>query len=895
MELLLVLLSLSLLAGSVFGWVAFIQLQTVRRQLRQLTQQLKNQPASGQTPSTFPTTAQSSQPEPRAYNTSIQQNSPAATIPTQLAAEASIAKTTVSTTVSPTTEKAATATAASDNTSWLATSLNWLEQQLIQRGMVWLGGIAMALGGIFLVRHSLDAGWFTAELRLIAAALLGFALIALSEWLHQQDRKRSSLQHYAPAALAGAGFITLYASILTAAQFYQLLPLWLAFVLLAAVALAASWFALRQGPVLAVLGIVGAYAVPALVSQDSGNTIALLLYTALVTTSSVLVEQRVRRPWLWYLPIAGHGFWLAVSFAAATSSALWFSWLVLGLSFALLVWWPQLGYRARKLQLAHRPLAEWLPLRREDVLGGLLLLLALLVLLFTTAAVNFSAMLLLMLLLSAAAFSHSRTDFWLWSTLLLAAGYLLRHPVSELADNTLPLWLSPELLPTQLLVLWFSIIPLLGGSLRPDRLHWHSVLAVAPVLMLGIGYAVAAPEVQAQLQPLWLGYTAVLSIVQALLSRRSSLPLRGFIHSAGANFALTFCLVLLLSTAALTIAIAVQLVLITLLSRKQQLPLPLWLIKLLVGLLLLRLTGAAVLDSYQQLTLLGLHWSFVLYPVVLLCLVVARALWQNTELSPWLEGACLHVLALFVTVQTQYWLATGSPLYVLLEPAKLSPLVLAVHACNWLLLANLYLWRSALAGSLKQLYQIAAIVLLAAAGLLHGYLNFDANPFASNAALGDMLLWNQLLPLWGIPALLCFLCARLAPAELRSLMLVVATAFALLFISASIRHFWQDGSIGIELTTSMAEHFSYSLVYLLLAIGMVLSAQRQRWHQIRKAGFVLLSLVTLKVFLFDLAGLSGVLRALSFIGLGLSLVLLSWWFQRSSAALSEPEANSMQS
>ncbi|MEN3157442.1 DUF2339 domain-containing protein [Alkalimonas sp. NCh-2] len=886
MELLLVLLSLGLLAGSVFGWVAFIQLQTVRRQLQQLIQQLKNQPASGQALSATPTAAPSSQPQPTVHNTAIQPASPAAAITGKPATEASVTKAAVS----PTITKAASATPASGNNQWLATSLNWLEQQLIQRGMVWLGGIAMALGGVFLVRHSLDAGWFTAELRLIAAALLGFALIALSEWLHQQDQRRSSLQHYAPAALAGAGFITLYASILTAAQYYQLLPLWLAFVLLAGVALAASWFALRQGPVLAVLGIVGAYAVPALVAQDTGNTIALLLYIALVTVSSVLVEQRVKRPWLWYLPMAGHGFWLAVSFVAATSSTLWFSWLVLGLSFALLVWWPQLGYRARSLQLAHLPLAEWLPLRREDVLGGLLLLLALLVLLLTSAAVNFSALLLLMLLLSAAAFSHSRTDFWLWSTLLLASGYLLRQPVHALVDTTLPLLLSPELLPAQILVLWFSILPLLGGSLRADRLHWHSVLAVAPVLMLGISYAIAAPEVQAQLQPLWLGYAAVLSIVQALLGRRSRLPLRAFIHSAGANFALTFCLVLLLSTAALTIAIAVQLVLITLLSRKQQLPVPLWLIKLLVGLLLLRLTGAAVLDSYQQLTLLGQHWSFVLYPVVLMCFVVARILWLNNELAPWLEGACLHVLVLFVTVQTQYWLAAGSPLSVLFEPASLSPLTLAVHACNWLLLANLYLWRSSVAGSLQQLYQIAAMVLLGFAALTHGYLSLDANPLITNAALGDWPLWNQLLPLWGIPALLCFQAAHLVPAELRKLMLVVATGCALLFISASIRHFWQDGSIGIELSTSMAEHFSYSLVYLLLAIATVLSAQRMRWHQIRKAGFVLLSLVTLKVFLFDLAGLSGVLRALSFIGLGFSLVLLSWWFQRSSAALSESEA-----
>lgn len=559
-------------------------------------------------------------------------------------------------------------------------------------------------------------------------------------------------------AIVGAGFITLYASIVTAWQFYQLLPLWLAFILLAGVALCASWFALRQGPVLAVIGIIGAYAVPALVSTGSNNTIALLCYLGLITASSVLVEQRVKRPWLWYLPMAGHLFWLTISFIVAPTNALWFSWLALGLSFALLVWWPQLGYRNSSVQLAHTALAQWLPLRKEHALGALLLLLALLVLVLTEAQVHFIGLTVLLILLAAAAYSDSRTDF---------------------------------------------------------------------------------------------------------------------------------CLVLLLSNAALTMAIAVQLVLITLLSRKQQLPLPGWLVKLLVSLLLSRLTAAAVLDSYQDITILGLHWSFVLYPVVLLCLVVARKLWQNTALTPWLEGSCLHLLVLFVTVQTQYWLATGSALYLLLEPEQLSLLATAVHACNWLLLATIYLWRSALAGSLQQLYRIAAMLLLAATALLHGYLSLQANPFVTNANLGSGLIWNQLLPLWAVPALLCFLCARVIQPELRKLMLALATGFTVLFITASIRHFWQEGSIGIGLTTSMSEHFSYSLVYLLLAIALVLSAQRLHWHNMRKAGFVLLSLVILKVFLFDLAGLAGILRALSFIGLGFSLVLLSWWFQRSSPALAQ--------
>ena len=47
-----------------------------------------------------------------------------------------------------------------------------------------------------------------------------------------------------------------------------------------------------------------------------------------------------------------------------------------------------------------------------------------------------------------------------------------------------------------------------------------------------------------------------------------------------------------------------------------------------------------------------------------------------------------------------------------------------------------------------------------------------------------------------------------------------------------------------------------------------------------KLGFGLLTVVLLKAFIIDMSSLEGLYRALSFIGLGLSLVGIGWLFQK---------------
>jgi uncharacterized membrane protein len=80
--------------------------------------------------------------------------------------------------------------------------------------------------------------------------------------------------------------------------------------------------------------------------------------------------------------------------------------------------------------------------------------------------------------------------------------------------------------------------------------------------------------------------------------------------------------------------------------------------------------------------------------------------------------------------------------------------------------------------------------------------------------------------------------------------------------------------------TTGAEQYSYSIAWLvfgvvLLAIGVLFNSQRARL-----ASAAVIALTILKAFLIDMSALTGVYRALSFMGLGLVLVAIGWLYQR---------------
>lgn len=52
------------------------------------------------------------------------------------------------------------------------------------------------------------------------------------------------------------------------------------------------------------------------------------------------------------------------------------------------------------------------------------------------------------------------------------------------------------------------------------------------------------------------------------------------------------------------------------------------------------------------------------------------------------------------------------------------------------------------------------------------------------------------------------------------------------------------------------------------------------WQNLYRAGMALLGVVIAKLFLVDMSGLEGLLRAASFMGLGLCLLALAWLHRR---------------
>ena len=141
-------------------------------------------------------------------------------------------------------------------------------------------GVVLSLFGVgFLVKEGIDRQWLVLplELRLMFVALFGIGLLVLGWRLAHAATRRTR------CSVQGGGIGVLYLTIYASFALYHLLPAALAFALLVAVTAAAGVLAvLQDARALAVLGILGGFLAPVLVSTGSGNHVALFSYYALL-------------------------------------------------------------------------------------------------------------------------------------------------------------------------------------------------------------------------------------------------------------------------------------------------------------------------------------------------------------------------------------------------------------------------------------------------------------------------------------------------------------------------------------------------------------------------------------------------------------------------------------
>jgi len=83
-----------------------------------------------------------------------------------------------------------------------------IEEILGTRWTVWVGGIAPALGALFLVRYSIESGFFGSGIRTIRSLVLALCLIGAGEFLRRKENghKTATSLGWSRRALISLGF-----------------------------------------------------------------------------------------------------------------------------------------------------------------------------------------------------------------------------------------------------------------------------------------------------------------------------------------------------------------------------------------------------------------------------------------------------------------------------------------------------------------------------------------------------------------------------------------------------------------------------------------------------------------------------------------------------------------
>ncbi len=164
----------------------------------------------------------------------------------------------------------------------------------------WLGGVALFIAAGFFVKFSIDRNLIPPALRLAIGALFGIGLIIAS------GRFRAARYKVTRHTLAAGGIGVLYSVVFAATLYYGYLSKPAGFGLLSLVSAAAFVLAVHyRGVSISVLGALGAFATPLLVSMGQDSLPLLLAYLVVVNLGLFQVVKRLASSLLLLIAAAG--------------------------------------------------------------------------------------------------------------------------------------------------------------------------------------------------------------------------------------------------------------------------------------------------------------------------------------------------------------------------------------------------------------------------------------------------------------------------------------------------------------------------------------------------------------------------------------------------------------
>lgn len=750
------------------------------------------------------------------------------------------------------------------------------EQQFGAKLPVWIGGISLALAGFYMVKYSIENNLVSPSLRVVLGMMMGAAFIAAGHWLAKRPGIANATRIC--QALSGAGITCLYGGFFAASSLYHLIPPVAGFIGMVAVTAGAVILSLSQGAAVAVFGLVGGFLTPILIGLDEPNTMLLFIYLSVLSLSLLYLARRQNWDWL-ALPVYALSLlwalgWLVGAWVAV--DAVWVSLYLL----ALLCAAPVVLLRSD---------AETTASVTTKVASAVGCLGSLVMLSLITAKADFTPLHWSMFGLAGLA-----------SITLAVFRPRLYHYAPAVAGVVtavlLLLWQAPDP------ALYFKVAGILSAVYfaagvsfafrTQDPLWWGKIAILTSPVLYGISYFKYGPEIfSADLsEPVWtwaaLFVAAVSVALTASLQRRLALSQgsKGILVALSSLLSVAFLswgLYLALDGTYLMLAYAFQIAAVACLMQRFAYPFISLALKAATGLFLVALLPFGL----ELVNLFAVRQYGTTSPIAgmpLLHLAGAALLVAAT--------ACLHLprqsrqaLALIAgLLGTAVAFGILQAVVTKIDPALAGSFGWRAATLNltWLA-AMLTLWNAHRSGRSDTRFVGLLLLGYAAVQTIIVDLIFFF-PDRSTEIEGVPLL-NMLIPAYALPAAcFCLVAKLLSRWHLEQYSKAADIAFlffALLFVTCEVSHFFHapylDGS-----GHSLAEIYTYSVVWLVSGICLLVAGTLSRSRLYRIASLLVIGGTVCKVFLYDASELDGILRVISFLGLGLSLLGLSFFYTR---------------
>ncbi len=176
--------------------------------------------------------------------------------------------------------------------SWKLPKFDW-ESLVGVKLFSWIAGVALLLAAVFFLRYSINKGWLMPQVRMAIGVLVGIGLLILCEI------KAARKYPVTANAMDASAIAILFSTFFAARALWNLIGAIPAFVFMILVTAVAVLLSIRRDSVfIALLGLVGGFATPTLLSTGENRPISLFAYLLLLNAGLAWVSTKKRWPLL---------------------------------------------------------------------------------------------------------------------------------------------------------------------------------------------------------------------------------------------------------------------------------------------------------------------------------------------------------------------------------------------------------------------------------------------------------------------------------------------------------------------------------------------------------------------------------------------------------------------